>query len=415
MNTYSLTRDENENVIYGDIDRQHNNKITFHGKNNIVFFAGQSRNVHIDFRSNNALVFIGNNVTLNGWGIIIFSNSVCYIGNNTDFGDSAIWISECKNFIVGNDCMFSWQLFFRTTDQHMIYDSKNKKRLNMGESIYIGDHVWGGYEASYLKGCFIASGSIIGNRSVVTKKIYYSNSIYAGSPCKEIKSNIFWTRTTPDFIGVSKNFLEQNNSYNDDNFIFSFEQDKFLNPQFIENSLNNLNNAYEKLIFLYNFIHMNTNKNRFAIHKESTIHEIGYYEVENFFEKLLFIEKKPIKKAEQEVKILGAKERICNQLSYKLGKSMIENSKSLKGLIKLPFILLKTIQNHKKEQEIYNIIVKINPNLILPKLEDYDDYKEGLYIKNHLSYKLGQSLIKANKKYWGGGDISNCRLKFIAS
>lgn len=399
---YNFVKDENDNIIYGDIDKQLNSKIVFQGKNNIVFFAGKSKNISIECRSNNALIFIGDNVILNGWGIIIFSNSVCYIGNNTDFGASAIWISECKNFIIGNDCMLSWNLFFRNTDQHMIYSIDSRERLNNGESVYIGDHVWGGYETSYLKGCFIASGSVIGNRSVVTKKTYYSNSVYAGSPCKEVKNKIFWTRITPDFIGVSDQFLEQHSRYNSDDFVFTFEKDNFLDPKFIDRSLNALNNPYEKLIFVYNFIYMNKNKNRFAFFKDSKVDEIKNYKYENFFEKLIFAENKIDKNNHLANNLIGAKERIYNQLSYKLGKSMIENSKNLKGIIKMPFVLLKVARVHKREQEIYNTMIKLDSNLTLPKLEDYADYEEALKIKSHLSYQLGQCLIEANK-YGGGG------------
>ncbi|HDZ5065456.1 TPA: hypothetical protein RTH01_000701 [Campylobacter jejuni] len=398
---YNFVKDENDNIIYGDIDKQLNSKIVFQGKNNIVFFAGKSKNISIECRSNNALIFIGDNVILNGWGIIIFSNSVCYIGNNTDFGASAIWISECKNFIIGNDCMLSWNLFFRNTDQHMIYSIDSRERLNNGESVYIGDHVWGGYETSYLKGCFIASGSVIGNRSVVTKKTYYSNSVYAGSPCKEVKNKIFWTRITPDFIGVSDQFLEQHSRYNSDDFVFTFEKDNFLDPKFIDRSLNALNNPYEKLIFVYNFIYMNKNKNRFAFFKDSKVDEIKNYKYENFFEKLIFAENKIDKNNHLANNLIGAKERIYNQLSYKLGKSMIENSKNLKGIIKMPFVLLKVARVHKREQEIYNTMIKLDSNLTLPKLEDYADYEEALKIKSHLSYQLGQCLIEANK--YGGG------------
>ncbi|HDZ5075630.1 TPA: hypothetical protein RTH04_000866 [Campylobacter jejuni] len=101
-----------------------------------IFFAGKSKNINIECRSNNAF----DNVVLNGWGIVIFSNPVCYIGDNTSFGISVIWISECKNFIMGNDCMLSWNLFFRNTDQHMIYSIDSKERLNNGESIFIGEY-----------------------------------------------------------------------------------------------------------------------------------------------------------------------------------------------------------------------------------------------------------------------------------
>ncbi|HEB7556514.1 TPA: hypothetical protein RZH79_001732, partial [Campylobacter coli] len=46
-----------------------------------------------------------------------------------------------------------------------------------------------------------------------------------------------------------------------------------------------------------------------------------------------------------------------------------------------------------------------DPSLKLPPLESYPDYKEALKFKNHLSCKLGQALIKANKTWYKGGYI----------
>ncbi|EPM6358486.1 hypothetical protein ACTN5O_001259 [Campylobacter jejuni] len=106
-----------------------------------------------------------------------------------------------------------------------------------------------------------------------------------------------------------------------------------------------------------------------------------------------------------------AKTRIQNQLSYKLGQALILNSKSVLGFLSLPFIILSIVISHKQEQKTYKFKVKKNPNLALPPLESYPDYNEALKLKNHLSYKLGQALIQANKTWYGGGGISSCCLK----
>ncbi|EPA5365808.1 hypothetical protein L8X35_04835 [Campylobacter lari] len=105
-----------------------------------------------------------------------------------------------------------------------------------------------------------------------------------------------------------------------------------------------------------------------------------------------------------------AKSRIQNQLSYKLGQAMIVNSKSILGYLIMPMALLSIMISHKQEQKIYQEKIKKDPSLKLPPLEDYPDYQESLKLKNHLSYKLGQALIQANKTWYGGG-ISNCYLK----
>ncbi|WP_411266977.1 hypothetical protein [Campylobacter volucris] len=84
---------------------------------------------------------------------------------------------------------------------------------------------------------------------------------------------------------------------------------------------------------------------------------------------------------------------------------MIINSKSLFGYIKIPFVLSYIKDKHKQEQKIYQEKIKKDPSLKLPPLENYPDYQEALKLKNHLSYKLGQALIKANKTWYGGGYI----------
>ncbi|EOE2133049.1 hypothetical protein ACKCGC_001890 [Campylobacter coli] len=101
----------------------------------------------------------------------------------------------------------------------------------------------------------------------------------------------------------------------------------------------------------------------------------------------------------------SAKQRIQNQLSYKLGQAMIINSKSILGYIRMPFVLSYIKDKHKQEQKIYQEKIKKNPSLKLPPLESYPDYKEALKFKNHLSYKLGEALIKASNNWYGGGYI----------
>ncbi|EPE6711996.1 hypothetical protein ACXX8E_001645 [Campylobacter jejuni] len=100
-----------------------------------------------------------------------------------------------------------------------------------------------------------------------------------------------------------------------------------------------------------------------------------------------------------------AKSRIQNHLSYKLGQAMIVNSKSVLGFISLPFIILSIVISHKQEQKAYKFKVKKNPNLALPPLETYPDYKEALKEKECFTYKLGEALIQASKNWYGGGYI----------
>ncbi|EAL4556757.1 alpha-2,3-sialyltransferase [Campylobacter coli] len=97
------------------------------------------------------------------------------------------------------------------------------------------------------------------------------------------------------------------------------------------------------------------------------------------------------------------KSRIQNQLSYKLGQTMIVNSKSFLGCLLMPVILLGIVISYKQEQKIYKRKIEKDPSLKLPSLEQYPDYREAIKLKNHLSYKLGKELVKANKIWYKGG------------
>ncbi|EJG4437559.1 glycosyltransferase family 2 protein, partial [Campylobacter jejuni] len=97
--------------------------------------------------------------------------------------------------------------------------------------------------------------------------------------------------------------------------------------------------------------------------------------------------------------------RIQNQLSYKIGQTLIINSKSVLGYLSLPFIILSIVISHKQEQKAYKFKVKKNPNLALPPLETYPDYNEALKEKECFTYKLGEAFIKASKNWYGGGYI----------
>ncbi|EOH9963731.1 hypothetical protein ACXR4C_000554 [Campylobacter jejuni] len=103
-----------------------------------------------------------------------------------------------------------------------------------------------------------------------------------------------------------------------------------------------------------------------------------------------------------------AKSRIQNHLSYKLGQALITNSKSILGYIRMPYVLSYIKDKHKFEQKAYEEKIKENPNLALPPLETYPDYKEALKEKECFTYKLGEALMQANKNWYGGGIYQIC-------
>lgn len=249
----------------------------------------------------------------------------------------------------------------------------------------------------------MASGSVLGVKSVVRSRTKFSNSIYARNPAKLIKKDKFWSREDAASGDWNKEKIKQFSVMQKEDFKFNFEKDKFLDPNLLESKLEKLETTQQKLEFVYDYIYNNTNKNCFALFEDSDTNLCQLYKDENktSFSQLKFHELE--NKEESTSKFFGASSRIQNQLSYKLGQAMIENSKSILGYIRMPYVLSYIKDKHKQEQKIYEEKIKKDPSLKLPPLESYPDYKEALKFKEHLSYKLGEALIKANRNWYKGG------------
>ncbi len=102
--------------------------------------------------------------------------------------------------------------------------------------------------------------------------------------------------------------------------------------------------------------------------------------------------------------LLGAPDRIKNQLCYKLGNQIVKST-SLTSMFLLPYKLLSITINHKIEKKILKIMSKKDPKYKLPGLNSYTDHMIALEIKNHLSYKIGQVFIRDCKTWYKGGII----------
>ncbi|WP_141081466.1 acyltransferase [Campylobacter devanensis] len=358
------------------------------------------------------MVFIGNCVRVNG-SISLTKDCCCYIDDDSSFGGVSLRIYEATNIIIGRDCMFSWSIWAGTCDYHPIMDINSNNRLNFSKSIYIGDHVWCGQEAGISKGVFIASGSVIGAKSMVVKQCY-SNTINAGNPAKQIKNDIFWLRDDIFEQKWSKEETLKNLNMSNENFKYIYDKDKFISPKAIENMLNSLINAKDKLEFLYDVIYNNKSKNRFA-YFENYPYDISLTQYKKRFNNIKFKEQflncnisEPsniVKKPSSKLTYGSAKLQILNGLEYRLGYTMVESFKSTIGIFKLPFRLIDVLLKYKKEQKIYKENIKHNPNLKVPELKSYSDYEDALRLKNHLSYNLGKALIEANKNWYKGGYV----------
>lgn len=83
----------------------------------------------------------------------------------------------------------------------------------------------------------------------------------------------------------------------------------------------------------------------------------------------------------------GAGQRVRQQLSYKLGATMIEGSRSVGGWFSMPIELMRVARQHKHE-------LSLRAAQKLPPIHKYRDAHEAERYRNHLSYRLGQTLLK---------------------
>lgn len=187
------------------------------GKNNRIINYGILSNVRFDVAGNNNLISIGAGAELSDLVIYIRGdNHVLKVANHCEYKSGSVWFEDhdCQvvigqyttiesahlavtepnsKIIIGEDCMFSRDIEFRTGDSHTIIDLETKKRINPAQDIEVGNHVWIGARSIILKGARIGNNSIIGINAIVTSDVP-SHSIAAGIPAKVIKNNIDWIR-----------------------------------------------------------------------------------------------------------------------------------------------------------------------------------------------------------------------------
>ena len=92
--------------------------------------------------------------------------------------------------------------------------------------------------------------------------------------------------------------------------------------------------------------------------------------------------------------LYGAAERIKNQLSYRLGRAMIDRSTSFKGWLSMPFVALRIRSAFRAER-------RSNASKSLPPISSYADAYDAERVKQHLSYRIGQHMVRCGMTPWG--------------
>lgn len=154
--------------------------------------------------SNSSYLEIGNNVLIRNSLISCECGNqpICKIGKYTTFGGVIIDVHDVSSCIIGEYCMFSYDVCLRCSDGHVIFDKDNKEILNIPKNnMIIGNHCWIGHRAILTKNVILPNNTIVGTDSLVTKKFTEEYTAIAGNPAKVIKTNVDWDRASIyDFI-----------------------------------------------------------------------------------------------------------------------------------------------------------------------------------------------------------------------
>ncbi|MDX3972871.1 hypothetical protein [Shinella sp.] len=169
--------------------------IRIKGRNNRVTIGEDvecSDQIVIQGRENK--IAIGDKVALGGRIMMKGVGQLVDIGNGTVARDTYILCSEEKNVIIGKGCLFSRNVEIRTTDAHALINRETGERLNLAQSVEIGDHVWMGVGVLVSKGAKIAEDNVVGAKSFVAKPFLESGTVIAGLPAQVVKRGVTWQR-----------------------------------------------------------------------------------------------------------------------------------------------------------------------------------------------------------------------------
>ncbi|MDR0958955.1 MAG: acyltransferase [Propionibacteriaceae bacterium] len=190
---------DNNVIIYDDSVRLDIITFEIRGSNNTIRIGSGThvRNGSFIIHGDNCSITIGENVDFEEWILILLEGEggAVEIGQHTTILKANLVIGPHSRLTIGEDCMMSYDIDIRTSDQHLMLDAETRKVINHPEDVSFGDHVWLGGKVTVLKGVHIASDSIIGFGALVTKSCDESGVVLAGFPAKVVKRGVTWDRS----------------------------------------------------------------------------------------------------------------------------------------------------------------------------------------------------------------------------
>lgn len=209
------------NKVYckdGSFNKNGNKVIFSNGVTNCRVYIGSNfrGNLNIQIQQNNCIVYVGDTCNLRDLEIRTQSLGSCVlIGNGVTTTGKNTWLtgsfpgSKYGSIVIGDDCLFSYDVTIRGSDGHPIMSFDFSKQINEPTSyVVVEPYVWIGQDVSIVKSVRIGGASIIGIASVVTRSIPRFSQAY-GVPAKFDKSKGIWIKNrTPLSIETAKKYMD---------------------------------------------------------------------------------------------------------------------------------------------------------------------------------------------------------------
>lgn len=168
------------------------------GGNLIVIESGSNLAGRLTFEGGGHVALFGRtlpNMPSNVTAVFRSANCGLWFGRDGACNNINCWIDGPEQAVcIGDDHLFSWNIWLRTADGHAIVDLESRKVINRPKSIFIDRHVWLGQDCKVFPGATIGSGSIVGANALVTSAIP-PRSVAVGVPARVVRRNASWTRS----------------------------------------------------------------------------------------------------------------------------------------------------------------------------------------------------------------------------
>lgn len=196
--TTTIVKGKNNKIIV-DLDRtafRGTHILEFTGDNNELNLAYDSvfRQCSFKFTGSNSNIVFAPSCWISIGAHVCGNHCQISVGQKTTMERVlAVCQEDGTRITIGEDCMFSSDVFLRTSDSHSIIDLSSQKRINRPQDVTINNHVWVGQSAKINKGVTLNDDAIIANAAVVTTDVP-SHTVFGGNPARQIKDGVTWSR-----------------------------------------------------------------------------------------------------------------------------------------------------------------------------------------------------------------------------